>query len=70
MYALIGKRMKHNGILCCILPGVDERGSKFIKPFYTPDDAQKAGCYSPDVMLPEERAAFPALVKYVNCHFS
>eukprot|EP00112_Aurelia_sp_Birch-Aquarium-sp1_P011993 Seg2517.4 transcript_id=Seg2517.4/GoldUCD/mRNA.D3Y31 product="Lysine-specific histone demethylase 1B" protein_id=Seg2517.4/GoldUCD/D3Y31 len=43
--------------------GVDERGSKFIKPFYTPDDAQKAGCYSPDVMLPEERAAFPALVK-------
>ena len=34
-----------------------------IQPFYSPGDAEKSGCFAPDIMLPDEREAFPELVK-------
>ena len=44
----------------------NERDKDFIQPFHAPDDTEKAGCYSPDIMLTEEKDAFPYLLKYVN----
>ncbi|XP_065063075.1 lysine-specific histone demethylase 2-like [Rhopilema esculentum] len=45
-----------------------ERDKDFIQPFHAPDDTEKAGCYSPDIMLPEEKDAFPYLLKYSSIY--
>eukprot|EP00794_Sanderia_malayensis_P012038 gene12038-13280_t len=42
--------------------GYTDTPKDFIQPFYHPSDAPRAGCYNPDIMLQDEREAFPDLV--------